>query len=43
MGSKKPLDDPVPNGAFPVLHCLGIRASVSGIGLEHIGKYVSKN
>jgi len=30
-GSKKHLDDLVPNGHFPVLHCLGIRSSVLGI------------
>jgi hypothetical protein len=29
--SKKHLDDPVPNGDFPELYCLGIRSSVSGI------------
>ncbi len=39
---KKHLDDPVPNGDFKVLHCLGIRLSVSGIGSYHIGKYMSK-
>ncbi len=39
---KKHLDDPVPNGDFPVLHCLGIRSSVSGIGSDRIGKYMSK-
>ncbi len=37
-GSKKHLDDPVPNGDFAILHCLGIRSSVLGIGLDHIGK-----
>jgi hypothetical protein len=41
-GLKKHLDDPVPNGDFPVLHCLGIGLSVSGIGSDHIGKYMSK-
>jgi hypothetical protein len=29
-GSKKHLDDPVPNGEFPVLHWLGIGSSVLG-------------
>jgi hypothetical protein len=37
-GSKKHLDNPVPNGDFLVLHCLGIRSSVSGIRSDHIGK-----
>ncbi len=41
-GSKKHLDDPVPNGDFPVLHCLGIVSSVSGIISDHIRKYMSK-
>jgi hypothetical protein len=41
-GSKKHLDNPVPIGDFLVLHCLGIRSSVSGIGSDHIGKYMSK-
>ncbi len=41
-GSKKPLDDPVPNGDFPVLHCLGIGSSVSGIRSDQIRKYMSK-
>ncbi len=35
-------EDPVPNGDFPVLHCLGIRSSVSGIGSYRIGKYMYK-
>ncbi len=39
---KKHLDNPVPNGDFPVLHCLGIGSSVSGIGSDRIGKYMSK-
>ncbi len=39
---KKHLDDLVPNGDFPVLHCLGIGLSVSGIRSYHIGKYMSK-
>jgi len=38
-GSKKHLDD----GDLPVLHCLGTGSSVSGIRLDHIGKYKSKN
>jgi hypothetical protein len=29
--SKRHPDDPVPNGDFPELYCLGIRSSVSGI------------
>jgi hypothetical protein len=33
-GSKKHLDDAVPNSDFPAIHCLGIRLSVSGIGLD---------
>ncbi len=41
-GSKKHLDDLVPNGDFPVLHCLVIGFSVSGIRSYHIGKYMSK-
>ncbi len=41
-GSKKHLDDPVPNGDFPVLQCLGIRSSVSGIRSGFIRKYKSK-
>ena len=40
-GSKKHLDDPVPNGDFLVLHCLGIGSSVLGIRSDHIGKYMS--
>jgi hypothetical protein len=38
-GSKKHLDDLVPNSDFLVLHCLGIRSSVLGIGLDYIRKY----
>ncbi len=30
-GSKKYLNNPVPNGDFPILHCLGIGSSVSDI------------
>ncbi len=30
-GSKKHLDDPVPNNDFPVLYCPGVESSVSGI------------
>ncbi len=41
-GSKKHLAYPVPNGDFPVLHCLGIGSSVLGIGSDQIGKYMSK-
>ena len=41
-GSKNHLDDAVPNCDFPVLHCLGIGSSVSGIGSDRIGKYMSK-
>ncbi len=41
-GSKKHLDDPFPNSDFLVLHCLGIRSSVSGIGSYRIGKNMSK-
>jgi hypothetical protein len=41
-GSKKHLDDPVPNGDFPVLCRLGIGSSVSGIGFDSIGKYMFK-
>ncbi len=41
-GSKKHLDDPVPNSDFPVLHCLGIGSSVSGIRSYQIEKYMSK-
>ncbi len=40
--SKKHLDDPVPNGDYPVHHCLGIGSSVSGIRLYCIGNYMSK-
>ncbi len=39
---KKHLDDPVPTGDFPVLHCLVIWSSVLGIRLYHIRKYMSK-
>ncbi len=39
---KKHLDNPVPNSDIPVLHCLGIGSSVSGIVSEHIGKYMPK-
>ncbi len=35
---KKHFDNPVPNGDFPELHCLGIGLSVLGIGLDRIGK-----
>jgi hypothetical protein len=35
-GLKKHLDDPVPNGDLPVLHCLGIVLLVSGIFPESI-------
>ncbi len=38
----KDKDDPVPNGDFPVLHCLGIVLSLSGIVSDHIRKYLSK-
>jgi hypothetical protein len=41
-GSKKHLGDPVPNSDFPVLHCLSIRSSVSGIRSDRIRKYMSK-
>ncbi len=41
-GLKKHLDDPVPYIDFPVLHCLGIRSSVSGIRSDQIRKYMSK-
>jgi hypothetical protein len=41
-GSKKHLDDLVPNSDFPVLHYLGIGSSVSDIGSYHIGRYISK-
>ncbi len=40
--SERHFDNPVPNGDFSVLHCLGIGLSVSGIGLDRIGKYMSK-
>ncbi len=30
-GSKKYIDDPVPNNDCPVLYCPGIESSVSGI------------
>jgi hypothetical protein len=36
------LDDPVPNGVFPILHSLGIVWLVSGIILYHLGKYHPK-
>jgi hypothetical protein len=39
---KMHLDDLVPNGDFLVLNCLGFGSSVSGIRLDHIGKYMSK-
>ncbi len=41
-GSEKHLDDPVLSVDFPVLHCLGIRSLVTGIGSDHIGRYMSK-
>jgi hypothetical protein len=41
-GSKKHPDDLVPNIDFPVLHCLGIRSSVSGIRSDYIRKYMTK-
>ncbi len=41
-GLKNHLDNPVPNGNFPELHCLCIRLSVSGIGSDHIRNYTSK-
>jgi hypothetical protein len=40
--SKKHLDTLVPKDDFPVLDCLGIRSSVSGIRSEQFGKYMSK-
>ncbi len=39
---KKHLDNPAPNGDFPVLHCLDIGLSVSGIRSYRIEKYMSK-
>ena len=41
-GSKKHLDDLVPNGDFPVLHCIGIGLSVLDIKSYCIGKYMGK-
>ncbi len=41
-GSKKHLDDLVHNGDFPVLHCLDIGSSVSGIRSDHISQHMSK-
>jgi hypothetical protein len=40
-GSKKPLDDPVPNSDFLILHCPGIGSSMSGIRTDRIRKYMS--
>ncbi len=34
--------DPIPNGDFLALHCLGIGSSVSGIQSDRIGKYMAK-
>jgi hypothetical protein len=41
-GKKKHLDDPVPDGDFLVLHCLGIGLSVLDIKSYCIGKYMCK-
>ncbi len=41
-GSKKHLDDLVPNGDFPAFHCLGIPSLVSGIISYYRGKYYQK-
>ncbi len=39
---KKHLDNPVPNGDFLLLHCLGIGSSVSGIRSDRVGKNMPK-
>jgi hypothetical protein len=42
VNAQKNIDDPVPNGDFPVLLCLGIALSVLGIRSYHIRKCMSK-
>ncbi len=41
-GSKKYLDDLVPNSDFPELHSLVIGLSVAGISSDHFGKCMPK-
>ncbi len=42
QGLKMHLDNLDPKGDFEVPRCLGIGLSVSGIGSDSIGKYMSK-